>query len=800
MTASTPPEPRSPSALAHLRVLELGGPMGQHVGKLLADMGADVVKIEPPDGDPARRAGPFAEAVEPPEGSLYFLYFNTNKRSLVLDLAFNADRTRLRRLAATADIVVDSLPPGFLDERDLGYRSLSRANPSLVMTSITPFGLTGPYRDFAGSDLVAQAMGGLMYVQGDDAKPPCAAPFDLAYQLAARHAAFATLAALNGRRTTGRGRHVDVSLQEVVGHLLFTVAKYAFDGQIVRRAGRLITNAPPPSGYYRCKDGRWVSVSAIFLRHWQVLAQWMGNEVLKEPLWEDRDFRYANQDLVIDGMQEFVSGFGLDEFVAAAQERGLSAIPINTLQDVVESPKNRARGWFAEGDHPLVGPHRFPGAPYRMRETPWRVHLPAPLLGQHTEEVLAESEAQPTGMPATPTITMPERAPLHDVRVLDFTRMWAGPLATRYLADLGADVVKVEVDHAPDEGRTGQPLTPMVGELNRGKRSVTVDFKTGAGGEVLKQMVRLSDVVIDNYPPGVLERHGLGYQALRRVKPDIIAVGMPGFGSDGPYAKYVAFGQEMMSDSGLAALWGYPDSPIECRAKVYYTDFDAAAAAACAVMTALEYRARTGAGQYVEVDGSEAATTNTGVGLLHFLVNGTQLEPMGNRNLAAAPHGCYPCRGDDQWCVIACFTEGHWAALCDVASNPSWAADARFASLESRRLHQDTLDERIGEWTSGYTPYEVMALLQEAGVPSGVVQSGEQLYHDRHLRARGFIAEVQHAQPWGRMEHPRSPAVLSGESAPLRGMPAVGEHNEDVLAGLLGLGPGDLPAFVKRAS
>ena len=796
MTNSTPTEGWPTSALEHLRVLELGGPRGQHCGKLLADMGADVVKIEPPDGDPARSTGPFAQGVEHPEASLSFLYFNTNKRSIVLDLASDTDRTRLRRLAATADIVLDSFSPGFLDERGLDYRSLSRANPAVVMTSIAPFGLTGPYRDFAGSDLVAQAMGGLMYVQGDDAKPPCAAPFDLAYQLASRHAAFATLAALNGRRRTGRGRQVDVSLQEVVGHLLFTVAKYAFDGQIVRRAGRLITNAPPPSGYFRCKDGRWVSVSTIFLRHWQTLAQWMGNEVLKEPLWEDRAFRYANQDLIIDAMEEFVGGFGLDEFVAAAQERGLSAIPINTLQGVVESPKNRARSWFAEGDHPLVGRHRFPGAPYRMSETPWRIRRPAPLLGQHSQEILAELERPPARRPATQKQARSEsdRAPLHDVRVLDFTRMWAGPLATRYLADLGADVIKIEVEHAPDEGRTGQPLTATVGELNRAKRSVTVDFKTAEGIEVLKALVKLSDVVIDNYPPGVLERQGLGYQDLKRVKPDIIAVGMPGFGSDGPYAKYVAFGQEMMADSGLAHLWGYADSPIECRAKVYYTDFDAAAAAACAVMTALECRARTGLGQYVEVDGSEAATANAGVGLLHLLVNGVQLEPMGNRNFAAAPHGCYPCRGDDQWCVIACFTEKHWAAFCGVAGHPAWAADPRFASLESRRRHQDALDGCIGEWTKGYTPYEAMELLEKVGVPSGVVQSGEQLYHDRHLRARGFIAEVEHAEPWGRMEHPRSPALLSGAATTLKGMPVVGEHNRDVLSHLLGLGADELAA------
>ena len=788
---------RNPTALGHLRVLDLAGPMGQRCSKLMADMGADVIKVEPPEGDPARHTGPFFEGKAHPEGSLYFLNFNTNKRSITLDLTSRDGRDLFHRLAATADVLVESFAPGYLDSLGVGFKSLRRTNPGLVMTSITPFGQTGPYKDFHGTDLVAQAMGGLMYTQGDDTKAPCAAPCELAYQLTSVHAAYGALAALHHRRKSGRGQQVDVSLYEVMSHLLLVLVRYAFNGDIIRRAGRLITNAPPPSSYFECKDGKSASISIIFPREWQGLMDWMDNEILADPVWEDRLFKYANQDIIVEATQDFVSKFTRDEFVEQAQARYLSAIPINTLEDVVKSPKNRERGYFTKSTHPHIGDHLYPGAPYHFSETPWALHRSAPLLGQHQEEILQELGDQPSrvGTAATPNWKRAAKGdlPLKNVRIADFTRVWAGPFGPRYLAELGAEVIKIETHRFPDGVRDGVPVPePSVPDINRGKLSVTVDFHTPEGKELLKRLVSISDIVIDNFPTGVLDRRGLGYEVLRQMKPDIIVVAMPGFGNTGPYAKYVAYGQELMACSGLTYLWGYPDSPQVSRAKAYYTDFASAAANACAMMIALECRNETGLGQYIELDQSEAAVSEMGVGLLDYTVNGNSWAPMGNRNFTASPHGCFPCRGEDQWCVIACFTQDQWDNLCKSAGDQPWTIDPRFSSLESRRHHQDELEKAISSWTRERTPYQLMRLLQKAGVPAGVVQSGEQLYRDYHLRARNFIVEIQHPQPWGKIEHTGVNVGLSDTPGRVTEVPVLGQHNEYVFSDLLGLSHEDV--------
>ena len=790
-----------PSALGHLRVLDLAGPLGQHCSKLMADMGADVIKVEPPEGDSARYVAPFAKDNRHPDGSLYFLSFNTNKRSVTLDLTSRRGRDLLRRLAATADVLVESFSPGYMDDLGLGYKSLSRVNPALVMTSVTPFGQTGPYKDFLGTDLVAQALGGLMYIQGDDTKPPCAAPSEQAYQLASVHAAYGTLAALQYRRKTGRGQHVDVSMHEAVSHVLFTLARYAFNGEIVRRAGKLITAAPPPSTYYQCKDGKYVSMSVILPHQWKILVDWTGSETLADPVWEDRVFRNANQDVVVEEVAEFVRQFTREEFVKEAQNHHLSAIPINTLEDVVHSPQMKDRGYFVKNSHPLVGEHSYTGAPYLFSETPWRVHRPAPLLGQHQDEVLQELKET--------TVVKRQKAghgrrtraelPLKGIRILDFSKIWAGPFATRYLGDLGAEVIRIETNRVPEGGRVSGPVSPMFGDINRSKLSITLDFQTPEGLELMKRLVKESDFVLDNFPPRVLDRRGLGYETLKEVNPGIIMIQMPGYGNTGPYSDYVAFGQELMSNSGLTYLWGYPDSPQEARAKAYYTDFASAAIAACAMMIALEYRSQTGRGQYIELSQAEAFASTMGVGLLDYLVNGRSWEPVGNRNLTAAPHGCYPCRGEDQWCVIACWTQEHWESLCKTVGDLLWTSDPRFASQELRWKNQDGLDEAIGQWTKDYTPYQAMRMLQKAGVPAGAVQSAEQLYYDLHLRARNFIVEVEHTPRWGRMEH--SGIIVGLSESPgriVRGAPALAEHNNYVFGDILGMKQEEIDQMVEK--
>ncbi|MBI4298898.1 MAG: CoA transferase [Chloroflexi bacterium] len=796
------------TALGHLRVLELAGPAGQACGKLMADMGADVIKVEPPEGDFARSVGPFYKDTPNPEGSIYFLNFNTNKRSITLDLKSEADRDTFRRLAATADVVIESFQPGYLDSLGLGYKDLSKINPGLVITSITAFGQTGPYRNYLGTDLVAQAMGGLMYIQGDDTKPPCNAPAEQGYQLSSTHAVYATLAALQYRRKSGRGQHVDVSRHEVVAHLLYVLTRYAYFGDITRRSGKRIPSfgVAVPSSYYECKDGKWISISVIMPKHWKAFVEWSGNEILKEPVWEDRAYRAANQELLVEIIQEFIRTIPREEFVREAQKLRLSCVPINSMEDVVHDPQNVGRGdYFVKSTHPYVGDHTYPGAPYRFSETPWRIHRPAPLLGQHKEEILKELEKAPPvkrakggngGRPAKGAL------PLEGVRILDFTKVWAGPFGTRYLADLGAEVIKVESAHFPEGGRggpAGGPVTPMHADINRSKLSITLDFQTPEGNELVKRLIKVSDIIIDNFSAGVLDRRGLGYEALKQVKPDIIMISMPGFGAKGPYADYVAYGQEMMSVSGMTHLWGYADSSQLSRAKAYYTDFASAAIVGCCMMVALEARNATGKGQYIELAQSEAATSTMGVGLLDYLVNGRNWDPPGNSNFTAAPHHAYPVLGDDQWCVIACWTQEHWQGLCKVAgASEPWTKDPRFATQESRWKNQKALDEVIAQWTRDYLPYQLMRLLQKAGVPAGVVQSGEELYHDIQLWSRDFVVELEHCPPFGKMEHTAVNVRLTETPGRVKPLTALGQDNYHVFCDVLGLGRDEVDKLVEK--
>tara|TARA_Y100000294_G_scaffold126928_1_gene118383 strand:- start:197 stop:2602 length:2406 start_codon:yes stop_codon:yes gene_type:complete len=773
-------------ALDHLRVLDLAGREGQYIGKLFADLGADVVKIEPPGGDPARRMAPFVGDVPDREASLVFLNYNSNKRSAVVDLAAESGRETLRRLASSADLLIETFKPGHLDELGLGYGDLSELNPSIVVASVTPFGQSGPYSGFAGSELVAQAMGGVMYIQGDDNKPPCMTPCDQASQLASLHAAYGALTALRERHATGLGQHVDVSMQDVVAHLLFPVPQYSMTREIIRRTGATSTLAP--NNYYECLDGR-ASLSIFFPHHWQVMIDWMDIDALRDPMWQDYTFRRSNPDIIDQFVAEFVADFTVADFVREGQKRHLAVSPMSTIEGFANDPHIRARDFYVNANHPRIGKHAYPGAPYLFARTPWQNKHAAPLVGGHTERVLAEADDRETANRQTASSSRPNRdgaKPLKGVRILDFTRVWAGPYATRYLADLGAEVLKVETEEYLDGGRIAPGSSPMFPDINRSKLGITVNFRQPDGAKLVRELVAVSDVVIDNFAAGVLGRRGLGYDDLREIKPDIVQVSMPGYGATGPYSDFVAYGQSLMAYAGLSLLWGFPDSPLDTRPNVHYSDFVSAGTTAFAIMSALEHRAQSGQGQYIEVPQSETLAATMGVTQLDYLVNGRSAEATGNRSLNFAPHGCYPCRGDDQWCAITCLTEEHWLALCQTIEADELATDPRFATMEARLGHQDELDEIIGQWTAQITPYQVMWRLQDASVPAGVVQSGEQLFHDMHMRSRGFIAPVEH-NGWDTIEHTGITVNLSRTPGSIEsGIPGLGQHNSHVFSDLLG--------------
>jgi crotonobetainyl-CoA:carnitine CoA-transferase CaiB-like acyl-CoA transferase len=397
------------------------------------------------------------------------------------------------------------------------------------------------------------------------------------------------------------------------------------------------------------------------------------------------------------------------------------------------------------------------------------------------------------------------RTALQGIRILDLTRVWSGPLAVRILTDLGAEAIRIESRGqrgpaaVPDwqvkrsgfypndeRGERGWNRNAFINEMNRNKLGVTLELNRPEGVEIFRRLVAISDVVIENYSPRVLGNLGIDYAHLRAMRPDIILVSMPGYGLSGPYRDRVAYGTTLEPEAGLSCLMGYPDRGPQ-RLGVAYPDPVAGIHAAGAVLLALWHRRCTGEGQHVELAQIESAIAMIGEFVLAYQLTGALPSRLGNRHPWMAPHGCYPCRGEDRWVTIAVRSNSEWQALCDMLGQPWLGADQRFATPLSRWHHQEALDAIIAAWTRERDAFEVMRALQQAGVPAGVVCDGRDLATNPHLAARGFFPRLEHPDA-GTHFYPGLPIHLSRTPAAYRtDAPALGQHNRFVLAELLGL-------------
>ncbi len=379
-------------ALGGRRVLELADEKGVYCGKLFADMGADVVKIERPGGDATRAIPPFRHDRPDPDGSLFFLYMNTSKRGVTLDLEQPEGQALFRRLVATADLVIETFAPGYLDGLGLGYQALRAERPGLVLTSITGFGQTGPCRDFASSDLVANALGGALYVTGEAEDPPVTLAGEPAHVMASTYAAVASLIALQHAAATGAGQHVDISVEETTASVTHICgAGKWLDDHIVPRRGGTGLFASVPSGAYPCKDGL-VYLMVNRPLHWAALARWIhevtGNQAVLSPLFEGPSSnRYADREMIDVAIAELTSRFTVAEVYHEGQRRHLAFTPVNTAAALARDPHLAARGYFVDAERPAAGRVRYPGAPYRPGVTPWAIARPAPRVGEHNAEV-----------------------------------------------------------------------------------------------------------------------------------------------------------------------------------------------------------------------------------------------------------------------------------------------------------------------------------------------------------------------------------------------------------------------------
>ncbi len=396
--------------------------------------------------------------------------------------------------------------------------------------------------------------------------------------------------------------------------------------------------------------------------------------------------------------------------------------------------------------------------------------------------------------------------PLSGIRVADFSWVWAGPFCSLQLAHMGAEVIRMEsmrrvcvlrmLPPWPD-GRPDINASGYFNQYNQGKRSITLDLSNPEGAEIAKRLVAISDVAVENFAAGVMERLGLGYEELRKVKPDLIMISMSGYGQTGPESRYVSYGPAQVPLSGMSSLTGYAGwQPM--HAGMSYGDPNAGLHAAFAVLAALLYRNHTGEGQYIDMSQWESTMALLGDALLEYAMNGTQPPRNGNRVSGMAPHGVFPCAGEDRWLSIACGTEEEWRALCRAMDQPGLADDARFRSLADRKANEDALEDIVSEWTRTQDPFEATERLQSAGVAAFPPLMNRELAEDPHLNARGFFVEKEHPKvgvrkhagiPW-RM--PETPCEV------WRAAPTMGQDNDYVFGELLGMSGQQIADLAER--
>lgn len=766
MAKDKPGKGGAPRLLEGYRALDLTDRKGQMCGRFLADLGVEVLKIEPPGGDPARRLPPFVG-----ETSLAFAHLNANKRTLELDLQTGEGRDRLRGLAAEADVLIESGAPGWLAGLELDYDRLREINPALIMASITGFGQWGPHSGLAYNDLVVFAMCGLMSISGDPDAPPCVPPETQAYYFGSLVAALGIVAALHRRERTGAGDWIDVSMQEALATQEHMVRLYANEQEIHTRAGSQHQHVAP-ARIFPCRDGYvYMYVSR---QHWQrFLDIWLGHpEEFDAPEYLNNLFRRSHADVINPAVSEFTRQYSMEELTHRLQSNRIPCLPVNRPLGFLRDPHVEGRHFVQEVPYPDGTSLTQPALPCLFSGSRPEVLPPRP-VGQDGSEVWSSarnrdqvaSDGSPSAAAAPAEAGADGRGlPLQGMRVLSFDHVLAGPFGMMLLADLGAEVLKVEsakggLDPFRFFGTGDDPnASPRFLEFNRNKRSVTVNLKHPEGPGLIRELARHCDLVLDNFAARVMPGLGLDYEHLVEQKPDIVTLRMPGLGATGPKKDSLTLGTIITGFTGFTWLWNESaevNPPV--GSGTVLPDYVSGVVAAILSVAVTLYRRRTGRGMAMDLAQAEAAAFLIGTAMIQAANTDTEPVAVGNRSPYHAPYGIYACKGDDRWCVIATEDEAQWDRLAAAIGRPELPGDPRFGSVEDRVRNRAELDAVIEDWTRTRDCHDVMRLLQAEGVPCGAVQNGADLVtNDPHLQARDFLGT--HDNPrFGRLTLPCLP-------------------------------------------
>lgn len=772
-------------ALTGLRVLDLSeGIAGAYCTKLLADFGADVLKVEPSGGDSLRALGPFpGDVVDLDRGGM-FAHLAAGKRSMVVDLDAVDAGERIRRLTDDADVVVESFTRTRRDALGLSAVQLIAENPPLVVTTITPFGTTGPYSDWPSSEITEWAMGGYMYFGGEADREPLMVPGHQARFHGGMQAAFATLAATWHARRVGQGQHIDVSHWEsLLSAHAWLSEMWTHCGAVQRRRG---------SDFIECSDGvAYILRAAFYNPNLFILIE--HPELASDPRWQDTNGWFENTVPLWEEVQKYTRVHSKQEFVTKAQELRMAATPVNNVADLAASPQLEERGWWLD----LPDGPRIPGAPYKLSDSEVTPTGPPPALGEQTETAANEPWPGERMLPLSArTPASNRKGPLAGIKIVELTSNWAGPLAGRMLGDLGAEIVKVEIASRPaarvhyyagnEPGKYHYNRAGYFNHLNRNKVGISLDIAAREGLEVFHELVRWADVFIENNSPRVVRNLGITHEELANVNPGIIMLSLSGFGHSGPHSEYVAFGTNIEASSGLVSVMGYGSDENQ-RTGSFYADPIAGSHGAIAIVAALLQREVTGRGQHIDLSLQEASAGFLSQFLMDYILNRRVAKPTGNRSPTAAPQGCYRTAGDDMWMVLSVDGDDQWRRFCEAIGYLECADRPEFATAEKRRQNHDALDDVISVWAAELDHWEAAKILLEAGIPAAPVMTNWEIVSDPHVAERGFYVPVSHPEA-GVLPYPGFSWHFSETPGSVyRPAPCFAEHQEYVLGELLGL-------------
>ncbi|WFU62552.1 CaiB/BaiF CoA-transferase family protein [Bradyrhizobium brasilense] len=790
--------------LSHLRVVEIGSSAAtSYCTRLFADFGADVQKVESPAGDPLRSSAPLTPSGQSP----WFAFLNFNKSSVIVDANDPEAVTRLTSLVEDSDILIDGRDIASAECPSIDVAAICRRRPKLIYLSTSWFAHDGPYAGFIATDSTVRALAGLIKLAGPTEGPPVHAPDFQTGILSGLWGFIAAISSVLAIMQGGAGRRWSLStFESSLTASEYLMSESVAHSDVIRRMG--INRFWPgfPLGIYETKDG-WLGVTTVTPGQWWAFCDMLGLSQLRDDpslvFGKDR-LLYAQR---LEGQfMPRLRNRTAREWFAEGVKRKIPLVPVPTMSDLINDIEKRERG--------AIVPVRFgkeegltAGSMQRLTLTPPNRGGRVPNLGEQCGVASKRRRLTHAGSAVEMRIKTGLQ-PLCGTRVIDFSMGWAGPLCTRTLADLGAEVIKIEAVQYPDwwRGVDRSPAyvqsqmyekTPRFCIMNRNKSGITIDLTRPRGCALAKGLVAKADIVVDNYSVDVLPRFGLGYDVLKSLNPRLVMVSMSAFGTNSINRDCRAYGSTLEQASGYPGVVGGPDGP-PVMSHTAFGDPVGGLNACAAVLTAMVHARSTGQGQFIDLAQVECMIPFAAPWITLQSIGGAEPKRYGNRHPQFVPHGCFRCAGEDNWIVIAVTDPDMWHRLALVIGRPEWATDVSLNTAEARRGIENEIETVISAWTFSRDADEAMLELQAVEVAAGVARMPIDLLNDRQLKSREFLQQTERAFIGVHLQ-PSMPIRQDARPFPVRTpAPTLGQHNGEILSRILNLSDADIAQLVKE--